>query len=129
MIKTLFNVIGALALILAVLGVFLPLLPTTPFVLLASACFLRGSDRLHRWMMANRYFGPQLSNYRAGLGVPLTTKIVALTTMWVSLAVSAWFIPVAWARWLLLLPGIGVTWYLVKMKTLAKARRDQINLE
>ncbi|WP_409079851.1 YbaN family protein [Pusillimonas sp. SM2304] len=118
MIKILFNFAGTLALLLAILGIFLPLLPTTPFLLLASACYLRGSDRLHRWLLANRVFGPYLANLQAGRGIPLRSKIIALTVMWASLAFSAWYVPIAWLRPLLLIPGIGVTVYLLRMKTL-----------
>ncbi|MGB6102885.1 MAG: YbaN family protein [Pusillimonas sp.] len=118
MIKILFNIAGTLALILAILGIFLPLLPTTPFLLLASACYLRGSKRLHRWLLANRVLGPYLADLQAGRGIPLRTKIVALTIMWASLAFSAWYVPLPWVRPLLLIPGIGVTIYLLRMKTL-----------
>lgn len=121
-IKILFNVVGTLALILAILGIFLPLLPTTPFLLLASACYLRGSERLHRRLMANRTLGPYLSNLQSGRGIPLRGKIIALTLMWASLAFSAWYVPLPWVRLLLLIPGIGVTIYLLRMKTLKHGR-------
>ena len=120
MIKILFNLVGTLALLLAILGIFLPLLPTTPFLLLASACYLRGSDRLYGWLMANRVFGPYLRNIQAGRGIPLRSKIIALTVMWASLAFSAWYVPVPWVKPLLLIPGIGVTIYLLRMKTLPR---------
>lgn len=118
MIKILFNVAGTLALFLAILGIFLPLLPTTPFLLLASACYVRGSERLHRWLLGNDIFGPYLANLQAGRGIPMRTKIVALTVMWASLAFSAWYVPLPWVRLLLLIPGIGVSIYLLRMKTL-----------
>lgn len=121
MIKILFNTVGTLALILAVLGIFLPLLPTTPFLLLASACYLRGSDRLHGWLLSNKVFGPYLSNLQSGRGIPMRSKITALIFLWTSLAFSAWFIHIAWLRFFLLIPGIGVTIYLLKAKTLPPA--------
>lgn len=118
MIKILFNIAGTVALTLAVLGIFLPLLPTTPFLLLASACYVRGSERLHRWLMRNRLFGPYLVNLNNGSGIPLRAKIVAMIFLWISLAVSAWFIPYPWVRLFLLIPGIGVTTYLLRARTL-----------
>lgn len=118
MIKILFNTVGTLALVLAVLGLFLPLLPTTPFLLLASACYLRGSDRLHGWLMANKVFGHYLANIQSGLGIPMRSKVTALCFLWASLALSAWFINIAWVRPFLLIPGIGVTVYLLRAKTL-----------
>ena len=86
--KTLLNVVGIIALVLAIIGLFLPLLPTTPFLLLASACFARGSDRLPRWLLHHRVFGVYLRNVEAGNGIPLKAKLVALATMWASLTYS-----------------------------------------
>lgn len=119
MTRILYNVLGTLALILAVLGVFLPLLPTTPFLLLASACYLRGSPRMHRWLLSHRILGPYIHDFQAGLGIPLRTKLLALALMWPSLAFSAWLMPVPWVRWLLLIPGVGVTIYLLRLPTRA----------
>jgi uncharacterized membrane protein YbaN (DUF454 family) len=117
--KLLFNIAGTLALVLAIVGIFLPLLPTTPFLLLASACYLRGSERLHRALRNHPVLGPYLVGIETGQGIPLRAKISALVLMWVSLAISAWIIPVPWVRWLLLIPGAGVTCYLLRMKTRA----------
>src|SRR3546814_17415146 len=69
-IKTLFNIAGTLALVLAVMGLFLPLLPTTPFLLLASACYVRGSERMHRWLLGHRILGPYLIGIQTGRGIP-----------------------------------------------------------
>lgn len=128
MTRILYNVLGTVALVLAVLGIFLPLLPTTPFLLLASACYLRGSPRLHRWLLSHRILGPYIRDFESGRGIPLRTKLLALALMWPSLALSAWIMPVAWARWLLLIPGVGVTIYLLRLPTLPR-KRPQINLE
>lgn len=103
---------------LAILGIFLPLLPTTPFLLLASACFARGSERMQRWLYSNKLFGSYLTNIRAGLGIPLRTKMVAIAVLWLSLGFSAWHIPLWWVQCLLLIPGVSVTVYLLRMKTL-----------
>lgn len=128
MTRILYNVLGTLALILAVLGIFLPLLPTTPFLLLASACYLRGSPRMHRWLLSHAILGPYIRDFQAGLGIPLRTKLLALALMWPSLALSAWIMPIAWARWLLLIPGVGVTIYLLRLPT-RPPKQPQINLE
>ncbi|VXC57300.1 YbaN family protein [Massilia sp. 9I] len=86
--KPLYNVAGVLALLLGILGIFLPLLPTTPFLLLASWCFARGSDRLHRWLLGHRVFGEYLRNFEAGRGIPLKAKIVATAMLWISLLLA-----------------------------------------
>lgn len=86
--KPLYNLAGGLAVLLGILGLFLPLLPTTPFLLLASWCFARGSDRLHRWLLSHRVFGEYLRNFEAGRGIPLKAKIVATVMLWGSLLMA-----------------------------------------
>ncbi|KAA0911561.1 YbaN family protein [Pusillimonas sp. ANT_WB101] len=120
MTKLLLNVIGTIALILGIVGIFVPLLPTTPFLLLASACYVRSSTRMNNLLIGNRHLGPYLVAIQTGQGIPLRSKIVAIVMLWASLAFSAWYVPLSWVRPLLLIPGIGVTWYLLKMKTAGK---------
>lgn len=109
--------VGWLSLILGFIGAFLPILPTTPFLLLASACFMRSSPRINDWMLSNRLFGEYLRDFQEDRGIPKTAKIKAISVLWISLAISAYFMPVPWARWFLLIPGIGVTTYLLRYKT------------
>lgn len=120
LMKIVLNVVGGLALVLAVLGVFLPLLPTTPFLLLASACYLRSSSRMHAWMSNHRLFGEYLRDFESGRGIPLRAKIVAISLLWISLGFSIRTINSLPLQVLLLLIGIGVSVYLVRMKTLRK---------
>ena len=87
--KVFYNVLGVLAVLLGILCIFLPLLPTTPFLLLASACFARGSVRLHRWLIGHRVFGKYIANFEAGHGIPLKGKIVATVMLWGSMAWSS----------------------------------------
>lgn len=117
LIRLLLNTAGTLAIILGLIGVVLPLIPTTPFMLLALACYMRSSPRMANWMLTNRIFGSYLQDFQSNRGIPLKTKIIALCLMWTSLAISAWFMPVAWARPVLLIPGLGVTIYLWRYKT------------
>ncbi len=79
---------GLVCVLLALLGIFLPLLPTTPFLLLAAFCFERSSPRLHRWLFANRLFGDFLRRYRNGEGMPLRGKVLLLGLLWLSLGLS-----------------------------------------
>ncbi|AVR98421.1 YbaN family protein [Pseudoduganella armeniaca] len=122
--KHLLNLIGCLAVVLAVFGVFLPLLPTTPFLLLASACFVRGSPRLHNWLRTNRVFGAYMRDYEDGRGIPLRGKIVMLVLMWASLAWSMTRVPHVALVLLLAAIGMGVTVYLVRyVPTMRPTRR------
>jgi uncharacterized protein len=120
--KILLNVIGSLAVVLAILGIFLPLLPTTPFLLLASACYVRGSERLHRWLLNNRLFGEYLRNIEEKRGMPLKGKIVTLTLLWISIAYSAWSVGPVALKVMLLAIAVGVTILIVRMKTLKDER-------
>lgn len=129
--KTFYNIAGTVALLLGIVGIFLPLLPTTPFLLLASACYMRGSDRMYQWLMSQRHLGPYLRSYQQGRGIPMRAKITALALMWTSLTVSMWFVPLPWVRALLLVPGIAVTIYLLRIRTLdpRESPLDQIKRE
>lgn len=117
MVRAIYTLIGFISLALGIIGIFLPLLPTTPFILLAAFCFMRGSTRMHTWLINHKVLGPYIKDFQSGLGIPLRTKCIAITIMWLSLAVSAWIVPIPWVRWLLLVPGIGVSIYLWRLPT------------
>jgi uncharacterized membrane protein YbaN (DUF454 family) len=112
--KIILNIVGILAVILGVLGIFLPLLPTTPFLLLASACFVRASPRMHNWLQTNPMFGKYLRNYENGHGIPLRGKIWVLVFMWGSMSYSVWRTDMLWVRLLIVLIGACVTIYLTR---------------
>ena len=112
--KIVWNLIGCVAVALGVLGIFLPLLPTTPFLLLASACFARGSSRLHNWLQTNRVFGNYLRDYENGKGIPLRGKLWILVFMWGSMSYSVWRTDLPYVRMLVILVGCCVTIYLTR---------------
>lgn len=117
--RVLLSACGLIAVGLGVLGVFLPLLPTTPFLLLAAACFLRGSPRLHGWLLGHRRLGRIVRQYRENRAVPLKAKLATLGLLWATLLFSAIVAADAlWLRLLLLAVGIGVTLHVASMRTL-----------
>lgn len=124
--KIILNVIGGLAVLLAVLGIFLPLLPTTPFLLLASACFMRGSERLHRWLLNNPLFGEYLRNIEGKKGIPLRAKVVTLVLLWASLGFSIVTVAARPVQGVLLLIGIAVSAWILRMPTLLKRDEDPV---
>ena len=91
-IKLLYNIIGTISLLLALIGVILPILPTTPFVLLSAACYCKGSERLHSGLSDNETFGPIIRDYEEHGGMKKATKIKALTIMWTAVLASAFLI-------------------------------------
>ena len=81
-------VVGTLCVALGVLGIFLPVLPTTPFLLLAAACYARASERFYRWLLANPTLGPTIREWRRHRSIPYRTKVVAIALMSVTIAIS-----------------------------------------
>ncbi len=109
---------GLLCLALAVVGGILPIVPTTPFLLLAAWCFARSSPRLHAWLRENRQFGRYLRDYEDGRGLPWTWKAGTLVLIWGSVAFSATLIARAtWLRALLVAIAAGVSWHILRLPT------------
>lgn len=109
--------VGILATTLAVLGIFLPLLPTVPLLLLAAACFARSSERVHRWLLEHRHLGPILHGYLDGSGIPRRARATALCLIWVTIPASAVLVPLLWIRVLLFAVALGITVYLMRLPT------------
>ncbi len=114
---------GTVCVGLGLVGTIVPILPTTPFLLLAAACYLRSSKRLYRWITTNRLFGEQLRRYREGEGLTKKVKGRALVVLWLGLVSSSLFAVPAklwWIHLLLLVVGIGVTIHIVSLPTYAR---------
>mgnify|MGYP005838346639 CR=1 FL=1 len=111
--------VGTLFLAKGIVGIALPLLPATPFLLLAAACYARGSERFYRWLMNNRVFGSYIRSYREGKGIRLRVKVMVLCLLWGTIAYSAFFVvhnlPL---RIVLLLVALGVSTHILRIKTL-----------
>ena len=90
--RRLLILIGTGSLGLGVLGIVMPVLPTTPFLLLAAACYARSSDRLYNWLVGNRWFGEHVRSYREGRGIPARAKAVALVLLWATIGCSIAFV-------------------------------------
>lgn len=118
--RWMFIALGSLLVGVGVLGVILPLLPHTIFFLLAAACYARGSERAHTWLMTNRLFGRYLRNYSEQRGATPATKAVTIAMLWVGLAISAWLLAPSplWLNAILATVGVGVTAYLLSLRTL-----------
>ncbi len=119
--RFLFFLAGTISLGLAILGIPLPLLPTTPFLLLSAYCYARSSERFYYWLLNHRYFGEHISNYRDHGGTTARVKAVAIAMLWVTISISAIFaVSQMWVRLLLLAIAIGVTIHISSLKTLPK---------
>lgn len=121
-VKTLFVVLGALSLLLGLVGIFVPLLLTTPFLLLAAALWVRSSPRLYAWLLAHRRLGPYIRNFRENRAIPLRAKIYSVTLLWATLLYCIFFVVEEWwwAQLALLAVAVGVTWHILSFATLRK---------
>ena len=100
-----------------IVGIFVPVLPTTPFLLLAAACFVRSSRRFYLWLVTHPRLGPWIRDYLDGEGIPLKGKVYAIALMWASILLSCYLVPVLPARVFMLGSAVLVTLYILRQKT------------
>lgn len=125
MLKYLYIAAGTLSLILGVVGIFVPLLPTTPFLLLTAALYFKSSPRLYDWLLRNRYLGIYIRNFREYKAIPLRAKIVSVLLLWATIGYCVLAVVEAlWLRLLLAAIAVGVTIHIWSYKTLRKNKND-----
>lgn len=125
LIKILLFVAGLLSLALGVAGIFLPVLPTTPFMLLAAACFLKSSPKLYQWITTHPVFGRYIRLYLKYKGVTIRSKVISITMLWGVMGLSIYMVEILWLRILLICIGAGVTTHLLLMKTITQEMLDE----
>ncbi|MBL7139091.1 MAG: YbaN family protein [Bacteroidales bacterium] len=109
---------GTFFVFLALIGIVLPLVPTTPFLLVAAACFYKSSNRFYTWLITNKFFGTYLRDYKDKKGIPWRVKLGALLFLWLSLLISAFYLaPLLWIKILLMGIGIGVSIHILLIRT------------
>jgi len=111
--------LGTFFVVLGTIGVFLPLLPTTPFLLLAAACYARGSKRFYEWLLNNRWFGNYIKSYREKKRIPVKIKVLSISFLWITIGYSTLFVVgIPLVRVILILTAIGVTIHILLIRTL-----------
>lgn len=114
--------LGSFFLVLGIVGIFIPILPTTPFLLLATACFARGSKRFYNWLINNRWLGRYIQNYQEGRGIPLTVKLCIITLLWITITFSIIVIVSNYViQMILIIIAIVVTIHILTIKTMKKS--------
>jgi len=117
--RTLLTIAGTLLVGLGVLGIFMPVLPTTPFLLLAAACYARSSQRFYDRLLSNRWFGNYIRNYQQGKGVPLKVKVLTIALLWITIGCSVVFaVQVFLVKLILILIAVGVSIHVLSIRTL-----------
>ncbi len=108
---------GTLSTGLGIIGIFVPILPTTPFLLLAAACYVRSSERFYRWLVNNRVFGSYVRNYIEGRGMPSKIKVFTILLLWLAIGLTVAFgVQNGAVRIVLICVAIGVTTHVALIK-------------
>ncbi|CAD6494759.1 MAG: hypothetical protein EMLJLAPB_00932 [Candidatus Argoarchaeum ethanivorans] len=119
LVKKLLVAAGTFFVVLAIVGIFLPVLPTVPFLLLASTCYAKSSKRFYNWLLNNNWFGVYVKNYRKGEGIPLKMKALSIFSLWATIIFSAVFVVhILFVRIILILIAIVVTIHTLHIRTL-----------
>ncbi len=123
--RRLLFIAGTLALAIGILGIFIPILPTTPFLLLAAACYIRSSQRFYNWLLNNRLLGVYIKNYIEGKGMSRRAKVFTVTLLWITIGLSMWFAAQSVViRVILILVAAGVTTHIIRIKTFQEKGKE-----
>jgi len=110
---------GSISVLLGIIGIFVPILPTTPFLLLAAACYIRSSDKFYSWLINNRWLGKYIQDYREKRGMKLSSKVLSISMLSVSIMYAVIYATdILILRIVLLLIAVSVTYHLISIKTL-----------
>src|SRR4030042_84962 len=115
-IRVLLFITGTLCIVLGAIGIVVPILPTTPFLLLAAACYLRSSQKFYNWLLNSRILGFYIRNYMNGKGLPVRAKIVTISLLWVTILLSLFIISILWVHILLIAISIAVSLHIILLR-------------
>jgi uncharacterized membrane protein YbaN (DUF454 family) len=118
--KYLFIILGSISLVLGSVGIILPLLPTTPFLLLSAFFYLKSSQRLYDWLLNHKIFGIYIYSYINYHAIDLKAKITSLSLLWITLVISMVLIEKLLVTVILIIIGLSVTFHLLTLKTMSK---------
>jgi hypothetical protein len=125
LIKIILIAAGTVSLGLGILGIVLPLLPTTPFLLLTAACYARSSDKFYNWLINHMWLGPYIKNYKEGKGIPLRIRVITVALLWGTILLSVFLVvKMLWLKVILLLIAAGVTIHVVSLGKRRNAKTD-----
>lgn len=115
--KVLLLFLGTLCLVLAIVGIFVPVLPTTPLLLLTAYCYYRSSERMYTWLMSHPHLGPYIKNFREHRMIPRRVKVYILILLWSSLLFCVYILDPLWLKGLMMAIAIGVTWHILSYRS------------
>lgn len=115
-----YQAMGIISVLMGIIGIFLPVWPTTIFIILAAWFFIRSSEKYYYMLIKNKMFGRMLRNYREFRGIESQARIKSLAMLWITLSISIYLVAILWVKLILVAVGIGVTWHLLALRTLTK---------
>lgn len=115
--RILYIFLGTFSLVLGIIGIFLPVLPTTPLLLLTAYCYYRGSSRLYEWLMNQPVLGKHIENFRENRIIPRKVKVCTLLLLWSSLLFCAYILGPIWLKSLMIIIAVGVTWHILSYQS------------
>ncbi|MGM9818223.1 MAG: YbaN family protein [Paludibacteraceae bacterium] len=115
--KILYKIIGTLSLVLGLVGIFLPILPTTPFLLLTATLYAKSSERLYSWLMNHPRLGAYIEDFRRHCTLPLRVKVISVTVLWATILLSVFLVKILFVRMFLLFVAVAVTVHILHYKT------------
>ena len=116
--KWIYIILGSISLGLGIVGIFLPLLPTTPFLLVTAGLYCKSSDKLYQKLMNHKYLGPYIQDFRVHKSIPLRTKIISISLIWITIGCSIFFVvPLLAIKILLAMIAIGISLHILSFKT------------
>ena len=125
-IKVLLFIAGTISLILGIIGIVFPILPTTPFILLTATCYARSSQKIYNWLINNRILGYYIKNYREGRGMPLKVKIFTISLLWITILISAFiFVKILWIQIILIMIAIVVSIHISLIRPKKKKKNNK----
>ena len=118
--KVLWIILGGVSLAVGIAGIFLPLIPTTPLLLLTAWLWTRSSPRLYHWLLSRRHLGAYISNFRLHRTIPLRGKICSVGLLWLTMLYCIVFVVEPWIGLVLFLLAVAITWHILSYATLRK---------
>ena len=117
--KYLLIILGSLSLALGIIGIILPVLPTTPFLLLAAALYIRSSEKLYLWLINQKYLGTYIRNFREYKAIPLRAKIISISLIWLTLIYCTLTVShLWWVKAAFITLAVAISWHILSYKTL-----------
>lgn len=109
--------LGSVSLVMGIIGIFLPVWPTTVFLLISAWAYSRSNEKFYKWLITNRYFGEYIKNYREKKGIPIKIKVRSTIFLWITILISVYLVEFLWLKILLLLIAVSVSIHIWLLKT------------